>query len=392
MNDNFCVLPFSHLNVTSRGHILPCCNFDWKQDLVIDNLHLTSLEEIFLSKKWHKLRKSLVTDEPSPGCHKCFKKEISGARSMRQASNSIYGTSRELVIKSLELKLGSKCNLSCRTCSHHSSNKLLKEDSILKNGKVDKQWIADIQKQSSFIHEEKFWEQIYEISENIELIKFTGGEPLLIHEHYKYLQWLVDNNIFPKLAYITNGTIGPTQERMELWSKFPSVTIDASIDAVGELSEYVRTNSVWEEVKSNVIAFNNEPSIDFAINATFSIYNIIGIEKLVEFVEEHNIRWGCNMVFEPNVLSIFNLPDNSKTYIKHILNNLINTDISQMSKTNIQNIINHVDLDRPTDKKFIDACNRKEEVYEEANGKPHEKTYEQLEPEWFNIIKEGEKC
>lgn len=391
MNDKFCVLPFSHLNVTARGHILPCCNFDWKQDLVIDNLHSTDLKSIFESKKWYKLRKSLKTDTPSSGCHKCFSKEVSDAKSLRQASNDIYGTSDELSIKSLELKLGSKCNLACRTCSHHSSNKLLKEDSLFNTGRVDKEWMADIQKQSSFIHDDIFWKQIYKISENLELVKFTGGEPLLIHEHYAYLHWLKDNNIFPKLAYITNGTIGPDDEKLELWSHFPAYNIDASIDAVGELSEYVRTGSVWNDVKQNILDFNTKTP-DFAINATFSIYNIIGIRQLVEFIEENNIRWGCNTVFEPDWQAVFNLPDNAKKFIKDELNNLINTDVSQMSKDNIQNIINHVNMDRTTDRKFSYFCERKEHFYEKANGKPHTNTYEQLEPEWFNIIKEGEKC
>lgn len=391
MNDKFCILPFSHLNITSRGHILPCCNFDWKQDFVLDNLHDNPLQDILESKPWYKLRKSLRGSTPSAGCHKCFSKEKSGAKSLRQVSNEIYGTEDTLSIKSLELKLGSKCNLACRTCTHHSSNKLLKEDSLFLNGELDKPWMASIQQQSSFIHDDDFWKQIYAISKEIELVKFTGGEPLIIHEHYEYLHWLKANNIFPKLAYITNGTIGPDDDKLELWSHFPSYSIDASIDAVGELSEYVRTGSVWGEVKQNVIDFNTKTP-DFGINTTFSIYNIIGMQDLVEFVEENNIRWGSNMVFEPDWQAIFNLPDKAKDFIKHELNNLINTDVSQMSKDNIQNVINHIDLPRTTDKKFIELCERKEYFYEQANNKPHKKTYEQLEPEWFNIIKEGEKC
>ena len=96
MNDKFCVLPFSHLNVTARGHILPCCNFDWKQDLVIDNLHSTDLKSIFESKKWYKLRKSLKTENPSSSCHKCISKEVTGAKSLRQAYNDIDRHSEEL--------------------------------------------------------------------------------------------------------------------------------------------------------------------------------------------------------------------------------------------------------------------------------------------------------
>jgi MoaA/NifB/PqqE/SkfB family radical SAM enzyme len=44
-------------------------------------------------------------------------------------------------LKSIELKLGAKCNLECRTCSPNSSNKLLKEGSYERFGKVDKDWI-----------------------------------------------------------------------------------------------------------------------------------------------------------------------------------------------------------------------------------------------------------
>ena len=26
-----CIMPFSHVNVTGRGAVLPCCNYDWKK-------------------------------------------------------------------------------------------------------------------------------------------------------------------------------------------------------------------------------------------------------------------------------------------------------------------------------------------------------------------------
>ena len=88
---------------------------------------------------------------------------------------------------------------------------------------------------------------------NIRVINFIGGEPLVVEEHYVWLQHIIDNgwahNI--ELHYNTNATTIPDR-LLDIWDKFRGVILSLSIDAIGDLAYYVRHPSKWRVVERNV--------------------------------------------------------------------------------------------------------------------------------------------
>ena len=419
----FCILPHSHLNLTARGHTLACCNYNWRTSSVfkkedgsysIPKHQDLPIKEIFNEhEEWKQLRHNSLNNIPSPGCEKCYKYEESGSGSHRTWANerfdNIVVTEDNHTLKSFELKLGAKCNLACRSCSSRSSNKLLKEDSIGEFGRIDKDWMRKVQSESDWIHDDIFWNGLHEVSHDLEYIQFTGGEPLLIQEHYDYLKWLAEHDIRPEISYVTNATIPLTEEMKQIWNEFPAISVSFSIDATGELEEYMRTGSVWEEQQRNIREYanyfterNELPGVNngYCIATTVSILNVYSIEKVIDYLISFDNEgmvnyWTVNMVTSPHWLNVANIPLSVKPLIKDRLYKVINrNDISERIRTNLKLIIDCIDSEIVKDDGNVGSFIRRLKLQEQNNFLANKKmmNYKKIEPEWWKLLTEGKNA
>ena len=400
-------MPHTHMEIAPRGPALPCCAF--KIDKFSDsfsvtqpNVSKTPIKTIFNKHHiWEKSRNLSIANTFNPSCAQCHSEESAGLKSYRMNSNEkfykyINFKEESHKLLSLELKLGAKCNLACRICSSSHSNKLLKEDSFKIFGKVNKEWIRDTQSKSEWATSDDWWSQVYEVSEDLKYIKFTGGEPLLIDQHFKYLEWLAENNLDPEISYITNGTVKLSDKIKTIWSKFSKVHMSVSLDAVDELGEYIRTNSLWEEQRKNLSDYSDLLSKqNVSITCTISILNVHKIKDFIDFLKEDGYDRGVtfNILTNPKELAIQNLNDDSKAFLNSVYNNLINTNVEtpEYIINGLKNIQNTFNRSRANNVNIASAIEKKDELYNLANNnKRHD--YRKLEPDWFNIIKEGETC
>jgi organic radical activating enzyme len=128
------------------------------------------------------------------------------------------------------------------------------------------------------------WEQMIPHIDCIEQIYFAGGEPLIMQEHYNILKELVKREKFHvKLIYNTNFSITTWKDLdvLEMWKLFDSVSIGASLDAMGERAELMRSGTVWSETLANRDRMLKVcPNVDFYISPTVSLMNI---DHVVDF-------------------------------------------------------------------------------------------------------------
>jgi sulfatase maturation enzyme AslB (radical SAM superfamily) len=115
--------------------------------------------------------------------------------------------------------------------------------------------------------------------DHVEQIYFAGGEPLMMAEHYNILDELERRGRFDvRLIYNTNFTHTRLKDRsvFDYWKKFKSVSVGASLDAMGARAEYIRKGTVWATVEQNrrdMMAIC--PDVDFYISPTLSIMNAL---------------------------------------------------------------------------------------------------------------------
>lgn len=220
-------------------------------------------------------------------------------------------------LKFIDFKLGNVCNLKCRICGSWSSSKWAQEELDYGENPVAKK---NLQEGGWPKKHPQFFEDVKQDLAEAEYFEFTGGEPFMIKNHFKILQYCVDKGYAKNqdIHYNTNGTQLPPQEIFDLWKQFKHVEIAFSIDDVGEQFEYQRHPAKWKEVNANLAEFKKRKTdnIDFQICSTINIFNIFNLAKLNLWVRQFAPKFFyVNTCFDPDVFNIQTLPQQVKDIV-----------------------------------------------------------------------------
>jgi len=358
---NLCIYPWIHLEATALGSIRPCCQnpmtikdasrdaggFHWEELSLADQN--TTLEDAYTSPDMINLRRKFLNNERPDVCYKCWTNEKTGMRSLRQAQTQSGFFDIEKVdlsadpsfatnMQSVDLKLGTTCNLQCRICDARASSKYYKETKTIlteledtgftigKNGeRSDREAnyynLKEITKTRHWpTTNENFYDNLKIIFPNLKRIEFYGGEPFLIKKHFNVLKYAIEKgyskNIFIK--YNTNGTQYPKELVEDIFPHFNRVFIAFSIDDVAERFEYQRYPAKWEQVKDNIQRFTEltNVNLDTEICITINIFNILSLDELLGWVNTTNSDGiYFNILYDPQEWNIQSLPLEAKQYI-----------------------------------------------------------------------------
>lgn len=176
-----------------------------------------------------------------------FKHLIDGAKENTNDDGSL----KELDYKYIELRLGTVCNLKCVTCNPFSSNRWNEDVKIFKDTEFEKNYFkCDIR--TEWFRSERFYDELYDKSPNLEEIWINGGEPTMIREHGYFLKKLIENDRAKNinLHYSINLTSLP-DEFINMWKNFKNVRLHLSIDDIGERNDYIRYGAKWNVIMEN---------------------------------------------------------------------------------------------------------------------------------------------
>lgn len=287
-SNTFCILPWIHLHGWPTGEAFLCCVSSAHHP--VGNLKENTMEEIWNNNRMKSIRNNMLNNRPCTECMRCYKDENLGMFSMRNSSNKNFGQHIKDVAKTKEdgehpefkirywdVRFSNICNFKCRYCGPNFSSNWWEDKAAL--------YGADKIGHDKFLHagrnKEDIWEQMVPHLPYIEQIYFAGGEPLLMEEHYRLLKWLVENDRTDvRLIYNTNLSeiTFKKQNVLEWWNKFDSVSVGASLDAMGSRAEYMRKGTIWSEIEDNRKQMIEIcPNVDFYISATVNIFNVLHI-------------------------------------------------------------------------------------------------------------------
>lgn len=275
----FCMYPWIHIHAYPTGEAYPCCHAEMGVGQ-IGNCKTQTLEQIWTGPAMQKLRADMLSDTPNPACNRCYEQEASGFFSGRRSANKHHGhhitklkdNPFELIY--WDIRFSNLCNLSCRSCGHIFSSSWYADQAAL----AGPEWKA---KNTAFNYagrtETDIWEQLIPHLDYVEQIYFAGGEPLMMEEHYRILDELERRGRFDvRLIYNTNFTHVKLKNRtvFDYWKRFDSVSVGASLDAMGARAEYIRNGTDWSTVEQNRQRMMEIcPNVDFYISPTMSILN-----------------------------------------------------------------------------------------------------------------------
>ena len=351
LSNNFCILPWIHLHAFANGDVYPCCMADY--NFKLGNSRNQTFTEIWNSQRMKELRVSMINDQQHSACDKCYNIENSGGTSMRQNMNTQFshkftnvdtthpdGTVDKVDMTYMDIRFSNICNFKCRSCGPTFSSQWKDEWEQLYTGGT---WPRVTRVKNTLA---EVWEDIETWIDTVEQIYFAGGEPLIMDEHYKILEYLIANNKTDiGISYNTNMStlVYKKHNVIDLWKHFKNIRIDASLDGYGKHAEYIRAGTDWNQVEKNIeYVRSNCVNITFSISCTVSVYNAFHItdffkycidKKFVDYPDNITI----NIVQFPELLNTQVLPMHLKNQVIEKVNKYIHNDMPTYKSSVLKN-------------------------------------------------------
>ena len=346
MKKHICIVPWTQLEIGPLGHVRPCCEYfevfsdSADQKIKVDNSKILT---IWNSDHMVNLRKEFLNDQKPKNCKNCWQIEDSEGISRRLNENSewanhfykINDTNLTFGPSLVDIKFGNICNLKCRICNSINSHSWAEEE-VKIFGKT-----VSGTKSNFIIPEERTWQELEALLPTLEKILLSGGEPLLLKHHWKFLEKCIDKNHSHHLdlRYITNGTISLTSYQIDIWKKFRKIELFISIDDIEDRFEYQRYPAKWFEVLENFQKFRSIDFIDLVICNSISIFNVFYLPEFFDWINSINFdpkKIYLNYVRKPSHFDIGNFSSIQK--------NIVSEKLKIYQKYDLQPVINYMNV------------------------------------------------
>ena len=329
-SEYFCIVPWVHLSFVPTGQVFPCCLTNYDQP--IGNLKNQSFKEIWNSDKMKGLRRNFLKNRPVSSCRECnlseknnknifgtghnqyFKHDISELISKTESDGALPN----FQLKSIDFRPSNVCNFKCRTCGHNSSTKWFEDAKS-----IGKSWSPKAQIDISQ-YNPKAIQELISSSNQLRKLYFAGGEPLLMEEHYLFLENLIkEKKTNFQISYSTNlSTLKFKKwDILELWKNFENIELSLSIDDYGARGEYIRKGMVWGNILKNREELRKKvPHAKISVSSTISCLNIWHQPEFYQELLKHDFMqpdaFYMNHLYSPPQLSSQILPRQFKEEIK----------------------------------------------------------------------------
>ena len=327
--------PFTGLATREDGAICVCC-----RSHPIGFIQDAPLEYHWNGETMQRIRRQVLRGERPKECEPCFNLEDQGVESLRQrhiagkipearinlypdaVSKMAHDFTMPFEIPTMELKLNNLCNLKCRMCHPMDSTSWNDWAEVKEFYKKDNNIMFDIVEEHNletkpfldkFQDNPEWWASLEKNLPHFRRVEFAGGEPLMDPQHYRILDMLQPYAKQIEIKYATNGTtLGINKGRTihEYWPNFRSVAVNVSIDGMGNVYEYIRGNSNWNQVVQNIKEIQQFPNISRIVGAvTVQVSNALQLADMVEyFLDDLGIVFHTHRVAFPKELSVQVLP------------------------------------------------------------------------------------
>ena len=329
-NKTFCMAPWTHTYLSPQMERRLCCssleestNFEQYIDSSgpeNKELKLLSLEEHWNSDYMKGVRKDLMAGKEIPQCATCNHKLLN-AQVYRQHFNRFYSNQIDeafektdengktsMEVSSWDYRFSNLCSFSCRMCGDMLSSSWESENK--KNG-VDYEtknlWARkDVKKQLAQFHDQQVVREFTEAVEKKTVKEFywCGGEPLMWKIHWTAMQRVVElgyadsvfaryNSNMSRIDYFGKNLFD------DVLSKFQDWQINASIDATGEIGEYIRTGLKYDEWLENMRYARKwvKHPRQLQLDLTVTLPGLFDLENMYELQKDLKIPLLCKKVF-----------------------------------------------------------------------------------------------
>jgi len=315
--NNFCYIPFHGFCIDPSGWLSYCCMDNVNvhsphKNRVVKRYHIEEVEDL---QKWWETMYEPVWEtyiqnkqKSLDPCYKCFSKNMMKGKRPVKASyddNLEKGKIKwefdfaDPKVRFLEYTVSNICNQMCVMCSGRCSTQWHNYDEQFGRQKEKLTRISD-----SAI------DKIKKLIPNLSMIFVKGGEPFADVKNLEILEYVAEVN--PNCVInMTSNIQSITKKNFKILKKLKNLQIQASIDGVGEVYNWIRGGN-FEKTVENAKKIYYESGHQLHPSTTISIYNFFSLDEIVGyFNNKQYVSWQqCyNVVDWPNWASVLYMPE-----------------------------------------------------------------------------------
>lgn len=330
VSNNFCALPFGHTRIGTTGDFAVCCYHLTPEPYRI-NINNNKIDHWLESDYLKEVKQSFRDGQQHPGCSTCWKSENLGLSSMRNRITNEYqilGVNESTNYPvNIEIQLGNLCNLKCLMCNENWSSSILAENIKLKintHQQKDFQWSSE-----GFDNLEEI------IAQGPRVLNIRGGEPFYNKDLLQIIENLSTKACNQTVLHITTNATQWSDRWTKALTRFKLIRIMFSIDAIGDLYEYIRFPASWTDTQTNINEMVKCSNIKPMVHCTVQNLNIGVIGSVIQWSKEKKLYLQLEQLSQPDWLILTNLPRQSKINAIQHLENVLQWDLPDYLKQQI---------------------------------------------------------
>lgn len=263
-------------------------------------------------------RAQMIAGQKPSGCQYCWNIEAMGddyISDRKERNASIYTKERLKEIRNnpiapvnpqyIEISFGNECNFKCGYCHPKHSSSYYKEIkdfgpyTTVKNHRNDINWFK-IHEEETNPYVEAWWKWWPEVSKTLDILRITGGEPLLQKSTWRLLEDL-ETNPLPNLELNINSNFGvkpvlvnrlaEKANNLVTQGKIKDFKIFTSMDTWGKPAEYIRTGLDLEVWEGNLDTYLTKTNLPITFMITFNILTVTNFQRLLEKILEWRAKY-----------------------------------------------------------------------------------------------------
>jgi len=264
--------------------------------------------------------------------------------------------------KFIEISFDNLCNLTCSYCNPGPSSSWASEitrtpyNLYTDHNNLYQSIPESLSEKTYKIFLDAWYDWWNEIKYHVEILKFSGGEPLISPSFWKTIDALKSNNSNnSNLILSVNSNMCVDEKYIKKLASyspyFKSISIRASIDATHKIAEFSRGGLNYNHFLNNTRLWceNTTNNCTLSLQSTINIFGIWGFMDLVllnlklrkQYPSKINNMYNTIVKF-PEFQSILLLPENIKKYLHHKNNNIFNNVKHNLLPIEREHIFKHI--------------------------------------------------
>ena len=393
ISKTFCAIPFVSLMVNTDATVRYCCMVKGAANkLKKEDGKFFTIQDQFIEHAWNgqdmrDIRTAMINGDNIEGCKVCYLQEDSGRDSNRIHANNewawrlgeeelakrvryakIHGGVVNSDLVYLDLRLGNLCNLKCRMCNPWNSSQIAKEHLELTEtdpayGQVWRKAFGkfpiSVMDQQEWFESDVLWDQIIALIPELKKVYMTGGEPTLIGNNFKFMQSCIDQGRKDILLFFNTNCTNVNKKFLDIISQFDEININASLDGIGAVNDYIRAPSKWSQLSANVEKIAELSNVKLGVTPTVQVYNVFNLVETLVWVDELNKKHNKDIFvdllinYHPYHLNVNILPDDLKAEACQLLmdyrDNQMPKNVHELTRNSVNGIIGLLQQPRADD-------------------------------------------